>query len=82
MIVSNSFFIFITIEVGARNERHVCALYYGKTPGFEIVHGLMDRLMQMLDIPFSAEGGNAYQIKATNGENNIYLIDLKVGTPK
>ncbi|MCP6508638.1 hypothetical protein NL478_28140, partial [Klebsiella pneumoniae] len=38
-----------TSEVGARNERHVCALYYGKTPGFEIIHGLMDRLMQMLN---------------------------------
>lgn len=57
------------IEVGARNERHICALYYGKTPGFEIVHGLMDRLMQMLNIPFSEKSGNTYQIKATNGEN-------------
>lgn len=47
----------------------MCALYYGKTPGFEIVHGLMDRLMQMLGIPFSSENGNTYQIKAANGRN-------------
>jgi len=53
----------------------VCALYYGKTPGFEIVHGLMDRLMQMLDVPFSVDSGNTYQIKAANGKNkiNFYL---------
>lgn len=59
----------IIVEVGARNERHVCAIYYGKTPGFEIIHGLMDRIMQMLDIKFSAESGNTYQINAANGKN-------------
>ncbi|XP_026809319.1 phenylalanine--tRNA ligase beta subunit-like [Rhopalosiphum maidis] len=58
----------VTSEVGARNERHICAIYYGKTPGFEIVHGLMDRIMQMLNIKFSAESGNTYQIKAANDE--------------
>lgn len=60
------------VEVGARNERHVCAIYYGKTPGFEIVHGLMDRIMQMLDVKFSAESGSTYQIKAVNGKNIKY----------
>lgn len=60
--------------MGARNERHVCALYYGKTPGFEIVHGLMDRLMQMLDIKFSADSDNTYQIKAANGKCNLMFI--------
>ncbi|VVC31688.1 Putative DNA-binding domain,B3/B4 tRNA-binding domain,Phenylalanyl-tRNA synthetase, B3/B4,Phenylalanyl- [Cinara cedri] len=55
-------------EVGARNERRVCALYYGKTPGFEIIHGLMDRLMQVLGIAYSAESDSTYQIKATNDE--------------
>lgn len=48
----------------------MCALYYGKTPGFEIIHGLMDRLMQMLGKAYSAENGNTYQIKATNGKKN------------
>lgn len=60
----------LIIEVGARNQRNVCAIYYGKTPGFEIVHGLMDRLMQMLDVRFSSESGNTYQIKAANGMND------------
>lgn len=60
--------------MGARNERHVCALYYGKTPGFEIVHGLMDRLMQMLDIKFSANSGNTYQIRAANGKHYLMII--------
>lgn len=40
-------------DVGARNERHLCAIYYNKNTGFEIIHGIMDRLAQLLDIPFS-----------------------------
>ncbi|XP_015923133.2 phenylalanine--tRNA ligase beta subunit [Parasteatoda tepidariorum] len=38
-------------DVGVRNERHLCALYYNKKPGFEIIHGLLDRVMQLLDVP-------------------------------
>lgn len=48
----------------------MCVLYYGKTPGFEIVHGLLDRLMQLLSIAYSVENGNTYQIKAFNGKKN------------
>jgi phenylalanyl-tRNA synthetase beta chain len=33
----------------ARNERHLCATYTGKTSGFEIIHGLLDRVMTMLN---------------------------------
>ncbi|KAI8976036.1 beta subunit of phenylalanyl-tRNA synthetase [Pilobolus umbonatus] len=32
----------------SRNERHVCATYTSKTSGFEIIHGLLDRIMVML----------------------------------
>jgi phenylalanyl-tRNA synthetase beta chain len=35
----------------ARNERRVCALYANKTSGFELIHGLLDRLMLMLNVP-------------------------------
>ncbi|XP_050435827.1 phenylalanine--tRNA ligase beta subunit [Adelges cooleyi] len=73
-------------EVGARNERRVCALYYGKTPGFEIVHGLMDRLMQILNLQFSPKDGNTYQIKSANDESyfpgrcaQIYYRGVSIG---
>ena len=39
-------------ERKARNERHWAAAYYGKTSGFEIVHGLLDRVMTMLRVAF------------------------------
>ncbi|KAL7627093.1 phenylalanine--tRNA ligase subunit beta [Parahypoxylon ruwenzoriense] len=35
-------------ERKARNERHWAAAWYGKTSGFEEVHGLLDRVMAML----------------------------------
>ena len=35
-------------ERRTRNVRHFAACWYGKTSGFEQVHGLLDRVMQML----------------------------------
>jgi phenylalanyl-tRNA synthetase beta chain len=37
-----------TRERRARNERHLCATFSSKTSGFEIVHGLLDRIMTVL----------------------------------
>jgi len=39
-------------ERGARNERRWAAAFYGKTSGFEVVHGLLDRVLSMLRIAF------------------------------
>ncbi|CAG2102728.1 unnamed protein product [Medioppia subpectinata] len=54
-------------EVGAKNERYLSAIHYNKNPGFEIIHGLLDRILQVLEIPFSAnKGGAGYFIRAAN----------------
>lgn len=37
-----------SLERKARNERHFSAAWYGKTSGFEMVHGLLDRVLLML----------------------------------
>ena len=39
-------------ERKARNERHFAAAWCGKTSGFEVVHGLLDRIMLMLRTKF------------------------------
>ncbi|XP_077146994.1 phenylalanine--tRNA ligase beta subunit [Ranitomeya variabilis] len=49
-------------DVGARNHRHLCAVYYNKNPGFEVIHGLLDRIMQLLAVCPGTESG--YRIKA------------------
>lgn len=52
-------------DVKARNIRHLCALNYNKSPGFEVIHGLLDRVMQVLEVPWEEfKGDNGYYIKA------------------
>uniref|UniRef100_A0A8C5HPJ3 Elongation factor 1-beta n=1 Tax=Gouania willdenowi TaxID=441366 RepID=A0A8C5HPJ3_GOUWI len=56
-------------DVGARNSRRFCAVYYNKSPGFEVIHGLMDRTMQLLGVkPLRGEG---YHIQAA--EDSIFF---------
>ncbi|KAG6854848.1 hypothetical protein C0991_012038 [Blastosporella zonata] len=38
-------------ERQARNERHAAAVWCNKTAGFEVVHGMLNRAMKMLEIP-------------------------------
>jgi len=46
----------LSAEVGARNERRLAAVFYNKSPGFEIIHGLLDRVMQLLEVPYLKPG--------------------------
>lgn len=39
-------------DVGAKNERRFCAVSYSKTGGFEVIHGLLDRFMELVSVPF------------------------------
>jgi phenylalanyl-tRNA synthetase beta chain len=54
----------------ARNERHVTAVYTNKSANFEIVHGLLDRLMRSLDVPHIGAGDKStrkgYYLKASD----------------
>lgn len=36
--------------VGAKNSRRLCAVYAGPTSGFEIIHGLVDRILSLCEI--------------------------------
>uniref|UniRef100_A0A8C2BC14 Phenylalanine--tRNA ligase beta subunit n=1 Tax=Cyprinus carpio TaxID=7962 RepID=A0A8C2BC14_CYPCA len=51
-----------TKDIGARNNRRLCAVYYNKSPGFEVIHGLLDRVMQLLDVKPGRNQG--YHIQA------------------
>lgn len=67
-----------TRERQARNERHAAAIWCNKTAGFEVVHGMLDRVMKMLEVPrisstdFKADTG--YYIKETSGNLSLSLI--------
>ncbi|CAG9818204.1 unnamed protein product [Phaedon cochleariae] len=54
-------------EVGARNERRICAVNCNKTAGFEVVHGLLDKIMLLLEVPWSRKKDSVgYFLRATN----------------
>ena len=49
--VSDVMMLDASADTGARNERHLAALYTGPTAGYEVIHGLADRLMTLLEVP-------------------------------
>lgn len=43
------------MESGARNERRLAAVICSKESGFEIIHGLLNRIMEVLGVPITGE---------------------------
>ncbi|KAL2338259.1 hypothetical protein Fmac_012705 [Flemingia macrophylla] len=43
-------------DVGAKNLRQLAALYCGANAGFEIIHGLVDRIMEKNGVAFASPG--------------------------
>lgn len=48
-------------DVGAKNERRLVAVNCDKTSGFEVVHGLLNRVMQVLGVPHESIGNDKKQ---------------------
>ena len=70
--VSDVAFKDLELERKSRNERHFAAAWYGKTSGFEVVHGLLDRMMAMLKSAFiTAEEG----LESTAASDSQYWIE-------
>ena len=80
------------VDVGARNERRLCAAYCNLNSGFEVIHGLLDRLMQMLDVK-PAAGDDSHQSSRTyrivesqralyfpNRQADVFLGDKCIGS--
>jgi phenylalanyl-tRNA synthetase beta chain len=71
-----------TVERRARNERHWAAAYYGKTSGFEVVHGLLDRVMTMLKVAFvtheeGLEGKSVdYSVQKNPGKDGYFIKEI------
>ena len=84
--VSDVAFKDLSLERKSRNERHFAVAWYGKTSGFEIVHGLLDRVMAMLKSAFitgeepldnPAMADSQYWIEELNGRQTGLWIFLR-----
>jgi phenylalanyl-tRNA synthetase beta chain len=42
-------------ETGAANQRRLVALYCARESGFEVTHGFLNRLMEVLGVPHESE---------------------------
>ena len=62
-------------ERQARNYRRLCALYMDRKAGFEVAHGLLDRIMQILGVPYiqskDSDAAHGYYIAKHEGESSI-----------
>lgn len=75
-------------ERKAHNQRHLAALYSDKKGGFEVVHGLLDRVMQILEVPFIGalesskldQASHGYYLKESDGMSRAILFIEK--TPR
>jgi len=56
--------------VGARNSRRLCGVYAGPTSGFEIIHGLVDRVMALSEVAPEA----AYIENTSKGIDEKYRV--------
>ncbi|KAJ5599848.1 Phenylalanine--tRNA ligase beta subunit [Penicillium hetheringtonii] len=72
--VSDVAFKDLSLERKSRNERHFAAAWYGRNSGFEIVHGLMDRVMAMLKSAFIT-GEETLDNPAMN-DSSYYIKEL------
>ncbi len=61
----------------ARNERHVTAVYCNRAANFEVIHGLLDRLMRILEVPHisstDAKAEKGFYLEQHEGEQGYRL---------
>ncbi|KAJ5408626.1 Phenylalanine--tRNA ligase beta subunit, partial [Penicillium cosmopolitanum] len=72
--VSDVAFKDLSLERKSRNERHFAAAWYGRNSGFEIVHGLMDRVLAMLRSAFVPNEADAKDVGMN--ESSYYIKEL------
>jgi phenylalanyl-tRNA synthetase beta chain len=56
--------------VGTKNVRRVCGVYAGPTSGFEIIHGLVDRIMTLTEVAPEEE----YIKNSSKGKEEKYRV--------
>jgi len=72
-------------DVGARNKRCLGAVYMNTSAGFEHIHGLLDRIMLLLEIPRTEPGSTSgYYLRAIEDSTFFPNMTAEVvvrGTP-
>ncbi|KAK9808656.1 hypothetical protein WJX72_001360 [[Myrmecia] bisecta] len=59
-------------QVGAVNRRRLVAIYCNRESGFEIIHGLLNRVMEVLGVPLLGDFGQAKDERAHQRQSALY----------
>jgi len=72
-------------DTGASNKRVLTAIYSNTSSGFEIIHGLLDRIMVLLRVPSKRQNPSGYYIKQSEDpaffpgrRADVFVNDKKV----
>lgn len=60
---------------GCRNERHLAAVYCSKASEFEVIHGLLNRVMEVLGVPLSGKILTAWRVIRNAAESGRWLLN-------
>lgn len=50
------------LDTNSCNQRNAAAIYYNKAGSFEILQGLLDRIMEVLEVKFDSNGSITNQL--------------------
>ena len=66
------------LERQARNVRHAAAVWCNKSAGFEVIHGLLDKVMKTLEVKrinsSDTKSESGYYLKEKDGESDLRLL--------
>jgi len=67
----------LSLERQARNVRHAAAVWCNKSAGFEVIHGLLDKVMKTLEVKrinsSDTKSESGYYLKEKDGKSNPLL---------
>jgi phenylalanyl-tRNA synthetase beta chain len=72
VVVQDSTYVVTDTIVGAKNVRKLAAVYAGPTSGFEVIHGLVDRVMTLTEV--APEESYAASSKRAQEEEERYRV--------
>jgi len=70
----------LSLERQARNVRHAAAIWCNKSAGFEVVHGLLDKVMKTLEVKrisgSDTKSESGYYLKEKDGKSGSYSVAM------
>lgn len=65
----------LSLERQARNVRHAAAIWCNKSAGFEVIHGLLDKVMKTLEVKrisvSDTKSESGYYLKEKDGKSGL-----------